>query len=206
MTSGWRSRISRILLTSGMPASSDMVGGIAARIQRLPSSSAGRNSLPSREPSKPLTSEKDQSDRDRDLAMLRATSAAPACRSRRSARTTMRLGLLDMLGQQQRGQARRHREGREQRADQRVAIGARHRTEDLAFDALHGEQRHEGRDGDRGGEEHGLVDLQRADQDDPQPVGPGRVARRIGRRASDRVPTVPPARCCSSCCRSSGLD
>ncbi len=33
----------------GSPASSDIVGGMEARIQRLPSSSAGRNSLPRRE-------------------------------------------------------------------------------------------------------------------------------------------------------------
>ena len=58
MTSGWRSRISRIRLTIGMPASSEMVGGIDARIHRLPSSSVGRNSLPSREPRKPLTPRK----------------------------------------------------------------------------------------------------------------------------------------------------
>jgi hypothetical protein len=42
---------------------------------------------------------------------------------------------------------------------------ARHRIEDLAFDALHREQRHEGCDGDGGGEEHGLVHFERADQD-----------------------------------------
>ena len=38
----------RIWSTIGMPASSDIVGGIVARIHRLPSSSAGRNSVPSR--------------------------------------------------------------------------------------------------------------------------------------------------------------
>ena len=48
MISGWRSRISRILRVASVPASSEMVGGIEARIQKLPSSSAGRNSLPSR--------------------------------------------------------------------------------------------------------------------------------------------------------------
>ena len=40
------------------PASNPMVGGIDARIQRLPSSNAGRNSLPSREPSRVTKAEK----------------------------------------------------------------------------------------------------------------------------------------------------
>ena len=41
-----------------MPASSDMVGGIVARIHRLPSSSVGKNSLPSRDPRKRLKAKK----------------------------------------------------------------------------------------------------------------------------------------------------
>src|SRR5258707_6325958 len=40
----------RIFATVSIPASSVMVGGITARIQRLPSSSLGRNSVPSRNP------------------------------------------------------------------------------------------------------------------------------------------------------------
>ena len=84
---------------------------------------------------------------------------------------------------------RRHREGRDQRADQRIAVGPRHRTEDLAFDALHGEQRDECRDDDRGGEEHRPVDLQRADQDQAQPIGPARQARAIA--AARRIAAPP---------------
>jgi hypothetical protein len=48
MVSGCESRISRIRVTDGIAASSEMVGGIDARIHRLPSSSAGRNSVPRR--------------------------------------------------------------------------------------------------------------------------------------------------------------
>ena len=46
MTSECRNRISRIFAVAAVPASSEIVGGIAALIQKLPSSSAGRNSLP----------------------------------------------------------------------------------------------------------------------------------------------------------------
>ena len=97
--------------------------------------------------------------------------------------------FLDVLRQQQRGQHRRDREGREQRAGERIAIGSRHRSEDLALDALHREQRHEGGDRDRGGEEHGLVDLQRADEDHAQPLGPFLAGRGRGHAPrSDRAP------------------
>ena len=58
-------------------------------------------------------------------------------------------GLLDMGGQDDRAQRRRHREGRKQSAGQRIGIGARHRREDVAFDAAQREQRQEGRDDDR---------------------------------------------------------
>mmetsp|Transcript_5519 Transcript_5519/g.13316 ORF Transcript_5519/g.13316 Transcript_5519/m.13316 type:complete len:204 (-) Transcript_5519:6144-6755(-) len=46
-TSGKPWMILRIRLAIWVPASSEMVGGMDARIHRLPSSSAGRNSLPS---------------------------------------------------------------------------------------------------------------------------------------------------------------
>jgi hypothetical protein len=42
----------------GIPALSDIVGGMDARIQRLPSSSVGKNSLPSRDPMTPLPTRK----------------------------------------------------------------------------------------------------------------------------------------------------
>src|SRR4051812_13321467 len=43
----------RMRATVSMPASSVMVGGITPRIQRLPSSSFGKNSVPSLAPSSP---------------------------------------------------------------------------------------------------------------------------------------------------------
>ena len=54
-TSGRLRRISRMRSTTGMPASSEIVGGIVARIHRLPSSRVGRNSPPSRGASTPAT-------------------------------------------------------------------------------------------------------------------------------------------------------
>ena len=105
----------------------------------------------------------------------------------------LRLGLLNFLRQQQCGQNRRHRESREQRAGQRVAIGPGHRSEDLAFNALHGEQRHERRDRDRRREENRLVDLQRADEDDAQSLRPLRGWRRCGHSPmSDQGPNSHP--------------
>ena len=187
MTSGCRSRISRILPVASVPASSDIVGGIAARIQKLPSSSAGRNSLPSRDSG--ADAQRQERDARRSTAIF-GVGERPA-QHRRVGRAQRAhddgLGLLDLLGQHQRRQHRRHREGRQQRAGQRIAIGARHRPENLAFDALHGEQRHEGGDGDRGGEEHRLVDLQRADENQPQPLGPARRGGRVIRRCRGRI-------------------
>ena len=86
------------------------------------------------------------------------------------------LGFLDSLGQENRRQHRRHRECRDERAGERVAVGSRHRSENLPLDALHGEQRPERRDGDRGGEQDGLVDLQRRDVDHSQPHRPVGIA------------------------------
>ena len=86
-----------------------------------------------------------------------------ACRARCSPRTMSVSVSLICSGSRIRCQHRRDRECRDQRARQGVAVGSRHRTEDLPFDALHGEQRHERRDRDRGGEQHGRVDLERAD-------------------------------------------
>jgi len=73
----------------------------------------------------------------------------------------------------------------EQRPGQRIAIGSRHRPKDLAFDALHREQRHERRDRDRRREKYRLVDLQRTDKDHTQSLGPamgrGGLVMRRGR-------------------------
>ena len=51
---------------------------------------------------------------------------------------------------------------------------------------MHGEQGHEGRDGDQRREEYGLIDLQRAGKNEPQPVGPCAGDRRIRQDASGR--------------------
>jgi hypothetical protein len=48
--------------------------------------------------------------------------------------------FLDLGGQQIAGQHRRDGEGGDQRTGQRIAIGAGHGAEDLAFHALHGKQ------------------------------------------------------------------
>jgi hypothetical protein len=74
---------------------------------------------------------------------------------------------------------RQHRcdgESRDQCAGERVAIGAGHGPEDLAFDALHGEQRDERSDGDHHGEQHRPIHLQGADVNQPQPVAPGEMS------------------------------
>jgi hypothetical protein len=86
-----------------------------------------------------------------------------------------------VLGQEDGGEARRDRKCRDQRANERITIGARHRAEDLSLDALHCEQRDERRHDDRGGKEHRLVDLQRADQDQAQPIRPGLIVGAGGR-------------------------
>ena len=84
--------------------------------------------------------------------------------------------FLDMGRQQDRGQHRRHGEGGDDGAEQRVGIGPRHRPEDLAFDALHREQRQEGRDRDDHRKEDRLVDLDGAGQDPVQLVAEPRRA------------------------------
>ena len=76
-----------------------------------------------------------------------------------------RLDLVDPVGQQDRRQHRRHGERGDDGAQKRVGIGARHGAEDLAFHALHGEEREEGGDRYDDGEEDRLVDLHRGGED-----------------------------------------
>src|SRR5262249_50311936 len=106
-------------------------------------------------------------------------------------------GLPHVLGKQVGGEDRGDREGRDQRPDQGVAVRPRHRIEDLALDALHGEQRDERRYRDGGGEKHRLVDLQRAREDHAQAIGPGAIRRagRIGAESSLRqfLQELPPS-------------
>ena len=73
--------------------------------------------------------------------------------------------FLDMRRQQNRRQHRCYREGRDDGAEQRIGVGPRHRPEDLAFHALHREQRQKRCDGDDDRKEDRLVDLDRAGQD-----------------------------------------
>ena len=80
----------------------------------------------------------------------------------RISRTTNVSTLGDAIGQDERRQHRRNRERRDDRTQQRVGIGARHRAEDLPLDALHGEQRQKRGDRDDDGEENGSVHLHRA--------------------------------------------
>jgi hypothetical protein len=96
------------------------------------------------------------------------------------------LGFLDVFGQEQRGQHRRDREGRDQGAGESEAIGACHRIENLPFHTLHGEKRNKGRHGHRRREQHGLVHLQGADVNQSQPIGPrlAGLSGRIGAVAS----------------------
>ena len=79
-----------------------------------------------------------------------------------------------MLRQQEGGEHRRDGEGRKQRPDQRVAVGPGHRAENLPFDALHGEQRHEGRHVMAVENNTALSTCSALSKDQPQPVGPGR--------------------------------
>src|SRR5437899_2219931 len=57
------------------------------------------------------------------------------------------------------------------------------------IEALHGEQRYESRDRDRGGEEDGFVDFKRARQDQARPLGPCRRRRRVS--CSGRIGAPP---------------
>ncbi len=103
------------------------------------------------------------------------------------------LGFLHLLRQQQGGEHRRHGERGDQRARQRISVGARHGPEDRALDALHGEQRHERRHDDEHGEQHRLVHLHGADQDQAQAVASNcRSAGYSHRTASDPAPRCPP--------------
>ena len=99
ITSGWLRRISRIFVTAGMAASSDMVGGIDARIQRLPSSRAGRNSVPEPRDQKPDRRQKQESDRDDDFPV-----GKPPAQDRGIGRTQRphhnRFSFLDFIGEQ----------------------------------------------------------------------------------------------------------
>ena len=115
-----------------------------------------------------------------------------------------RFRLLDLFGQKERRQHRRNGEGREQSAEQRQTVGSRHRTENLAFDTLHGEQRNERRHSYGRREKDRLVDLQCACKDQTQSVVPvHRFASLRGFRVGSS-PKRPSARCCNRLCRSAG--
>jgi hypothetical protein len=94
------------------------------------------------------------------------------------------LDLAHFLRQQQRRHHRRHGEGGDHRAQQRISVSARHRPEYLAFHALHREQRQEGGDGDDHRKQDCFVDLHRGGEDAVQPVAQAGLAAGHG---ADRV-------------------
>ena len=103
--------------------------------------------------------------------------------ARRSAAHQQGVALLAVLAQQRGGERRGDGEGRQQRADDGVGVGLRHRAEDAALDAAQREQRDEGGDDDEGGEEDRLVHLARRAQHDQRqareaPGARGGTARR----------------------------
>ena len=179
MTSGCRRRISRIFLAAASPSCRESVIGMEARIQKLPSSRWGRNSLPSRGAiSKKVPS----------IMATSITTTRDAMAKRKTQRRIVepvqypnedRLRLLHALRKQYGGQRRRNRERGNQSSRQRITVGARHRAEDLALDALHGEEWHEARHRDQRGEEDRLVHLHRADQNQPHAIRPPLRFRRI---------------------------
>ncbi len=71
----------------------------------------------------------------------------------------LRLGFLDMRGQDDRGQCGRDGERRKEPTGERIGIGAGHRPEDVALDPGQREQRQEGRNDDRRGEEDRTRDV-----------------------------------------------
>jgi hypothetical protein len=145
----------RMRATLSMPAPSVMVGGSSARIQRFPPPAWAGTRCRAAEHA--ADREKAETDDRRDLV------AAHSKRQQDVVGLTDLphqdgFHLLDPFRQQDRGQHRRHGEGRDHRADQGVGIGARHRAENLTFHALHGEQRQEGGDSDDDRKENRLVD------------------------------------------------
>ena len=90
-------------------------------------------------------------------------------------RTTIRFDLVHLVGQQKRRHHRRDRESRDHRAEQRIGISARHRPENLAFNALHREKRQERCDRNDHREEDRFVDFDGGRQNSVQPVATARV-------------------------------
>jgi hypothetical protein len=82
----------------------------------------------------------------------------------------VRFDLVDFFRQQQRRHHGGHCECRDHGADQRVGVSPRHRPENLAFHALHREQRQEGSNRDDDREEDRLVDFDCGGEDPVQPV------------------------------------
>ncbi len=68
-------------------------------------------------------------------------------------------GFLDLVGQEQGREHGCDGERCNQGPRQCVGVGARHRTEDRPFNALHRKERHESGDNDQDGEKDGFVHL-----------------------------------------------
>ena len=119
-----------------------------ARIQKLPSSKCGRNSLPSRGAiSKNGPSEKGELNSDHESTVIQRKTQRRIVETVQQADDD-RFGFLHVLRKQHGGEHGRDRERCNQGSGQRVAVSARHGAEDLALDSLHGEQRHETGHGD----------------------------------------------------------
>src|SRR5262249_32960157 len=121
--------------------------------------------------------EKSDADRDHYLAVRQGPTQNRRINPAQCAHGD-RFGLSHVLGKQIRREHGRDRKSCDQRPDQGVAVGPRHRIEDLALDASHREQRDERRYCDGGGEKYRFVDLQRARQNQAQAIGPD--ARAVG--------------------------
>ena len=80
----------------------------------------------------------DQSDRDRGLSFAQRPAQHWRVNCAQAAHQDG-FYLADALGKQKRRETRRDDERRQQRANESVSVGLRHRAENLSFDALHGE-------------------------------------------------------------------
>ena len=114
--------------------------------------------------------QKDETERDRDLSIVQRPAQHRRIDGAQHPHDE-RLDLAHVCGQQQGRQARRNRKCGEQGPKQSIAVRSRHWTEDLPFNALHGEERDECSDNDCRREQNRLVDLQSADEDEFKAIG-----------------------------------
>ena len=102
-----------------------------------------------------------------------------------------RLGFFHVFRQQHRSQHGGNGERGDQRTGEGVTISAGHGAKDRAFDALHREQRHKSGNRDQRRKQNRLINLNHANEDQSQPVGPsvyGMLDLRPGLRAVGSSP------------------